>query len=139
MCVNINKNIFVYVHISLNLNIFVYVLSSWTPQHSGWNCVGTNSPQHMHVCSLVAHTNNSNRLQKNPQRRKSNSNLRTNSKKTLEPFEFISARMVLTKKHVFLTRILKHLNEYLLEVRHQNFENSLRDMPTTTTAQNVAA
>ena len=25
-----------------------------TPQHSKWNCVGTNKPQHMHMHSLVA-------------------------------------------------------------------------------------
>ena len=44
------------------INIYIYMIfllkcyheSSRTPQHSEWNCVGANRPQHMHMCSLAA-------------------------------------------------------------------------------------
>ena len=43
--------------IHLARKIFVYLKcyhdSSRTPQHSGWNCVGANRPQHMHMYGLI--------------------------------------------------------------------------------------
>ena len=46
---HIHKHIHIHIHI---LNKYLYMChheSSRTPQHSKWNCVGTNRPQHKHM------------------------------------------------------------------------------------------
>ena len=65
-----------------NMYIYIYIYchheSSRTPQHSKWNCVGTNTHAHAQPRCMslnFEHTKNSNRSEKIPRRRKSNSNL----------------------------------------------------------------
>ena len=75
------SDIYIYIYIYLS-----YHESSRTPQHSEWNCLGTDRPQHVHMYGHCVwlnfeHTKNSNRSKKKfPRRRKSNSNLPINSK-----------------------------------------------------------
>ena len=79
--------------------LICYHESSRTPQHSKWNCVGANRPQHKHifshmVCVIELWTHLKIRIvQKKsfPQRRNSNSNLLINSKNTRNRSNWCSA------------------------------------------------
>ena len=44
------------LHLQNVYTFFCLCIREWprTPQHSTWNCVGENRPQHMHMYSLVA-------------------------------------------------------------------------------------
>ena len=50
MHIHIQIHIRIRSHISISINICIFLyMSSKTPQHSKWNCVGANRPQHRHM------------------------------------------------------------------------------------------
>ena len=49
MHIHIQIHIRIRSHISISIDMCIYTYMSRTPQHSKWNCVGTNRPQHMHM------------------------------------------------------------------------------------------
>ena len=114
MCMCIGLNMYVYAHMYMfmtfhngfmfcasSLQFFKYIYiytrhheSSRKPQHSKWNCVGTNRPRHIHMNTPKIRI-----VQKKiPRRRKSNSNLLINSKNHPKSFEFIWTRIVLPRR-----------------------------------------
>ena len=91
----------IYEYIDKKIVFICYHESSRTPQHSEWNCVGANRPQHMHMyghCLWLnfEHIKNSNRSKKLIFATKK---IEIESAKYFKNppkwFEFISARMVL--------------------------------------------